>query len=72
MNYSSELSVYKKVGFVSTKKEYGKESKSEVLAKFGKYLKKNELPKRSPFTIINGVPYKAVNGKLVPLTPVKK
>ena len=69
MNYSSELSVYKKVGFVSTKKVKGTASKEEVFSKFN--LKPNSItgPK---FVIFNGVPSKWVNGKLVPLTKVVK
>lgn len=69
MNYSSELSVYKKVGFVSTKKVKGTASKEEVFSKFN--LKSNFTPGRK-FQIINGVPSKIVNGKLVPLTKVVK
>jgi hypothetical protein len=72
MNYSSELSVYKKVGFVSTKKEIGKESKSEVLEKFSKFLKEQKPAPAVRYHVKNGVPYKVVNGKLVPLIKVVK
>lgn len=71
MYFAEELKVYKKVGFVSDAVKRGVASKKEVEAKFAKAFVKNVKPAPARYTVVDGVPYKKVNGKLVPLTPVK-
>ena len=70
MYYAEELREYKKVGFVSSAVKKGKVSKEEVEAKFGKYFTKKAKPV-SKFVVVDGVPHKRVNNKLVPLTKVE-
>jgi uncharacterized protein (DUF362 family) len=70
MYYSEELKVYKKVGFVSDKTKRSVETKEDVEQKFKKLFEKKVVT-RAKFSIINGVPHKRVNGKLVPLTRVE-
>jgi len=70
MYYSEERKEYKKAGFINESAKRGTATKEEVKEKFGKYF--TEKPKRSKFEMVNGVPHKRVNGKLVPLTRVEK
>ena len=63
------MKVYKKVGFVSNEVKTGKISKKEFEKKFGKVG--GEAPKVGKFKIIDGVPHKRKNGKLVPLTKLR-
>jgi len=71
MNFSETLKVEKSIGFVSNSVKTGKLSNKEVNEKFGKLFSKTNVVKRSKFTVVNGVPCKRVNGKLIPLTPLK-
>jgi hypothetical protein len=71
MTFSETARVEKQIGFFSNSVKTGKVSSKEVKEKFGKLFSKGEPTKRSKFTIVNGVPCKRVDGKLVPLTPLK-
>ena len=71
MDFSETARVEKKIGFVSSSTKTGRVSSKDVKKKFETLFSKGESPKRSKYTIIDGIPYKSVDGKLVPLTSLK-
>jgi len=71
MNFSETAKVEKSIGFISGSVKREKVKSADVKSKFGKLFSNSNPTKRSKFTIVNGVPHKSVNGKLIPLTSLK-
>ena len=71
MNFTESKKVETEIGFTSTSKKIGKEKAADVRFKFDKLFNKESIVRKSKFTIVNGIPHKTVNGKLIPLTPLK-
>ena len=72
MNFSESSKLEKEIGFVSSSTKKGRCSSKEIKEKFGLGEAGETIKKRSKFSNINGIPHKWKNGKLVPLTKLKK